>query len=92
MLFLYTAWFCESDRSSEESASEWSSCLLIDAESDYDGRVWGDHLADRRAGQAASLKFLRSTVEKAESWPQKKIEKVSRVKFGQEPPANQIGW
>jgi len=92
MLFLYTAWFRDSGLSSEVPASEWSSCLLIDAESDHDGRVWGDHLADRRAARSVSLNFLRSTVEKAESWPKKKIEKVGRVKFGQEPPANQIGW
>jgi len=92
MLYLYTAWFRDNHLSQEVSAAEWSSCLVIDAESDQDGRMWGDHLADLRTKASSSLTFLRSTVEKADSWPRKKIENVICIQFGEALPAKQIGW
>ena len=92
MLFLYTAWFRDSKLLPGQSNHEWSSCIVIDAMSDRKGREWGDYLAMQRVTRSNSLQFLSSTLEKADSWPQKKIQNVPKVGYGENLPTRLIGW
>ena len=92
MMFLYTAWFRDTAITPGDAQYEWSACILIDAISDRDAKEWGNYLAMQRVARTQTLYLFDATLENADSWPQKKIQTVPKVNYGEQISGLQIGW
>jgi hypothetical protein len=92
--WVYVAWFRSLVAELDDQDYEWVAVLSISADSADRAKLWGDHLAKKRASRDDEDRFLRSEVH-LPSDPKYERESASSLTLvldGVEAEDSDIGW
>jgi hypothetical protein len=92
--WVYVAWFRSLVADPNDEDHEWVAVLSISAESAEKAKLWGDHLAEKRASRSDEDRFLWSEVHLPSDpmYEGANMEAPPLVLDGVEPGVSVLGW
>jgi hypothetical protein len=90
---MYSAWFYDIRFPPDDQDCEWVAMFILEANSESEALEWGDYLAQDYSTNNTDNRFFKSYVESPSEYQMcLDIQTTPRVKFGEVPSKEYIGW
>ena len=90
--FIYSVWFRDAEALPDDQDREWVACMIIEAATAEAAKEWGDTLARDRAERIPRDCFVSSSVEPESDLTNADMSLVPRIRSGQWPSDELLGW
>ena len=92
MKYLYTVWFRDNSVPKDDQDYEWPACIIINAKTESNALIWGNHLAKKYSKETSSLDMLWSKVESVFEYSECDLSTTPIIEYGYEASNSEIGW